>query len=78
MTAPDRAADVVRLSEVQDVLADLVEHLVLRRDRGARDARSLAEQAARRAGYTEAIKAVASSRLLLSLLRPVDAERLRG
>jgi hypothetical protein len=75
-TDPDD--DLVSLSDVQDVLAELVLHLMERRDRGASGARTLKEQAHRRAGYTEAIRAVASSRLLLSLLRPVDAERLTG
>jgi hypothetical protein len=49
-------------------LGKLVEHLTARRTAGLKSAKTLAEQKAYREGLTVAIKAVASSQLLMSML----------
>lgn len=58
--------------QVADELTKLVGHLIRKRDAGL-PGRPIAEQRAHREGFTAAIRAVASSALLVVMLQEPDA-----
>lgn len=64
--------------DVSAVLGELVLYLLAKRDAGSKEAHTLREQRLHREGYTGAIKGVASSRVLLSMLPAEARDQLTG